>query len=86
MTNRLIDLMSDEQKKRRKPLTVAQLARDLGVSRQYIYEWLNDDLEFYSKAMIDRICDYFDVEPGDLIVREPKASEANPQPEPEPGG
>ena len=85
MTNRLIDLMSDWQKENRKPLTVTQLARELGVSRQEIYDWINDNLQYYSKDMIDKICDYFNCEPGDLIVRMPKQAEENER-QPEPGG
>lgn len=86
MTNRLIDLMSDWQKQHRKPLPVAKLARDLGVSRQHIYAWLNDELEAYPREMIDKICDYFNCEPGDLIVRAPKETEPEAEAELTPGG
>lgn len=86
MTNRLLDLMAEKQISDQRPVTVAQVARDLGMSRQAVYDWINDKVTTYPKDTIERMCRYFNCVPGDLIVLKKGNGEHQPQPELTPGG
>lgn len=82
MTNRLLELMAEKQIKEHRPITVTIMSREMGMSRQAIYDWINDDLTSYPKKTINQFCEYFDCNPGDLIIRTKEADE----PELEPAG
>ena len=69
MTNRLPALMAEKQLKENRVINVSVVARELGVSRQYLHKWVKDVFKGYDKEMIDRFCDYFNCEPGDIIIR-----------------
>lgn len=59
--------------KERGILSAYQLQHALALkSPTQAIQWFNDELSSISFATIDRLCEFFDCEPGDLFVREPE--------------
>lgn len=53
-------------------LTQVQLASAVGVRQATINDLENGNTRGDTLALIDKLCEVLGVEPGDLIVREPK--------------
>lgn len=69
--NRLIDLISEKQKRLQRRLEIKEIADATGVSRQAIYKWLNNDAESLYLKTVDAFCKYFECQVGDLLIYEP---------------
>ncbi len=69
MKNRLLVLMGEKQAKENRPINGAVVAREIGLTRQAINKWVNEDIKEFSADTIDRLCEYFDCEVGDLLYR-----------------
>jgi transcriptional regulator with XRE-family HTH domain len=78
--NRLFQLIKDKEKEIGKPLEIKQFAKDTGVSRQAIYQWLKGDAKIYHTKAINAFCDYFGVGVGDLLVHQPDKKPVNKEP------
>lgn len=50
-------------------LTVADLHRETGISRTLLYLMFNDELSRVDISSLDKICEFFDCEVSDLLVR-----------------
>ena len=48
-------------------ITRAQLARDTGVARAVLDRWYNDKVTSYDERVLGALCQYLDVQPGDLL-------------------
>ena len=78
MRNRLPVLMAEKQIKTNQIITAAVVARETGLSRQAIYKWIHGDVSEFREDIIERLCDYFECEVGDLLYIDRSGS---PQPE-----
>jgi DNA-binding Xre family transcriptional regulator len=40
-----------------------------GIAESAISAWMNNKVKYYDANTIDRLCEFYDCEPGDLIIR-----------------
>lgn len=69
--NRLFELIKTKELETGEPMEIKQFAKDTGVSRQAIYQWLKGDAKIYHTKAINAFCKYFGVGVGELIVYVP---------------
>ena len=70
--NRLIALIGEKQAKTNQPVTQADVARALGLSRQAINHWAQNTITSYPADTLDKMCKYFDCTVGDILIYEPE--------------
>ena len=72
MKHRLLDLIHEKEKALGRRLTIRQIAKGAEVSERLIYRWLDPDepTTRYDSVVIEKFCEYFGVEVGDLLVYE----------------
>jgi putative transcriptional regulator len=58
-----------EQEKR--VISQAEIAEFVGVSKQAVHLWLKDNAKSVRLDTLDKLCEFFNCEPGDLLVRVP---------------
>ena len=73
MKNRLLVLMGEKQAKENTAITAAKVAKEVGLSRQAISEWVNNNVRSFKAETLDALCQYFDCEVGDLLYRSDEA-------------
>ena len=75
MEHQLLKLIHKKEDEMGRRLTVRELAKGSGVSQKLIYRWLDPKIRVtrFDEKTITRFCNYFDVQPGDLLVYEPEA-------------
>jgi DNA-binding Xre family transcriptional regulator len=65
---RLVDLLADKMKREQRPISVAEVARQCGMSRQNADKWFQNKIKCPPLRTIALLCVYFDCTPSDLIV------------------
>lgn len=66
--NRLGDLLADKMKREQRPISIAEIARACGLSRQSAHKWVNNKIKSCRFETLAAFCEYFDCAPGDLII------------------
>ena len=72
---RLRELMGAQGRKIRRRVTYDLINRETGVSKNTLTRLANDRSDLVAIGTIDRLCAFFDCQPGDLFIYAP-ASEA----------
>ena len=54
-------------------LNVAQVARATGIHRNVVTRYYRDKVKQYDRDVITRLCHFFSVTPGELLVLAPKS-------------
>lgn len=67
LKNRLLYLVTEWERANNKRVSQAELARELGISYNALIRWLNNDVERFDAPIIERLCEHFGVEVGDLL-------------------
>jgi len=52
-------------------LSFRQVSAEAGVSTSTLHKMHKNKMSMVGVDVIDRLCEYFDIEPGDLIIRVP---------------
>ena len=47
-----------------------QIAKDVGIEPNTVYAWLDERIARVDLKLLDKWCKYFDVQTGDILVRE----------------
>lgn len=68
--NRIKKLIRDKGSREDRDIPVEEVATAVGMTRQGFYRWLRDDVENYNKVTLDRLCRYFQCQPGDILYFE----------------
>lgn len=66
---RLKELIADKQFKENRRVTLDEIANETGVHRTTLSKVANQRGYNASADIIDKLCTFFDVEVGDLVVR-----------------
>ena len=71
---RLREIMATKGRMDRTRISYDDIRSETGLSKTTLTRLANDRAERVALSVIDRLCDYFDCQPGDLFVhvREPK--------------
>jgi len=67
VNNRFGILLAEKQKKERRNISLSEVAEVTGVSRQALYKWENNKVNRFDVPVINAICKYFDIQPGELF-------------------
>jgi DNA-binding Xre family transcriptional regulator len=67
--NRILALMGELQAKKNVSVTQADVAQYVGMTPQAFSKWVNNDIRSYSVDVLDKLCEYFDCEVGDILYR-----------------
>jgi putative transcriptional regulator len=71
--NRLVALIGEKQAKTNQTLNASDVAEAVGLSRQAIHRWVHNDIKSYSADTLERLCQYFECQPGDILFYESDA-------------
>jgi transcriptional regulator with XRE-family HTH domain len=67
INNRFAVLLAEKQIKERRNIPLAEIAAATNVSRRALYAWENNSVHRFDEAVIDALCQYFGVQPGELF-------------------
>ena len=67
VNNRFAVLLAEKQVKERRNISLSEVAEMTGVSRQALYKWENNKVNRFDVPVINAICKYFDIQPGELF-------------------
>ena len=67
INNRFAVLLAEKQVKERRNIPLAEVAESTGVSRRALYAWENNDVHRFDDVVINALCRYFGIKPGDLF-------------------
>ncbi len=65
---RLRELMAEKGRRERRKITYQIIWAETGVSKNTLTRLANDRAGMVGISVIDRLCAYFDCQPGDLFV------------------
>ncbi len=65
---RLRELMAVKGQRERRKITYDDILTETGVSKNTLTRLANDRAAMVGISVIDRLCDYFECQPGDLFV------------------
>ncbi len=70
LRNKLLELMQERERKIGRRLKQHDIAQFAGVSDHTIINWIRNDVTKFDGQTIERLCDYFNCDVGDLLYFE----------------
>lgn len=67
VNNKFAILLAQKRVKERRNIPLTEVAEATGISRQALYKWENNSIERFETRVIDALCQYFGIEPGELF-------------------
>ena len=67
INNRFSLLLAEKRIREKRNISIAEVARDSGISRKTLLAWANNTVTRYDAPVLDALCRYFGVEPGSLL-------------------
>ncbi len=67
INNRFAVLLAEKRIKEKRNIPLAEVAEATGITRKTLYAWENNSVNRFDVPVIDAICKYFGVRPGDLF-------------------
>ena len=67
INNRFAVLLAEKQVKERRNIPLAEVAEATNISRRALYAWENNDVHRFDDVIINALCRYFGIKPGDLF-------------------
>ena len=77
INNRFGILLAQKRMAEKRKISLTEVHEQTGISRPTLQAWENNTVTRFDAHVIDAICQYFGVKPGDLFEYVP-----NPQPQP----
>ena len=75
INNRFGVLLAEKQKEERRNIPLAEVSENTGISRRALYAWENNTVSRFDVPVINALCKYFDVQPGELFEYVPDPPE-----------
>jgi len=79
---RLWELWGERRRAAKRPVTIWEIAQATGISRGTLSRLLNDPGYVTTTRVVDKLCEYFGCQPGDLLVHIPEKKPAPGQARP----
>jgi putative transcriptional regulator len=76
VNNRFAALLAEKRIKERRNISLQEVAQATGVSRQSLYKWENNSVNRFDVPVINALCQYFGIEPGQLFQYVPDEAPA----------
>jgi len=67
VNNRFAVLLAEKQIKERRNISLQEVAEETGIARQTLYKWENNSVNRFDTPIINALCQYFGVKPGELF-------------------
>ena len=67
INNRFAILLAEKRVKERHNISLQEVAKETGISRQALYKWENNKVNRFDVPVIDALCQYSGIEPGALF-------------------
>ncbi|NOH04678.1 MAG: helix-turn-helix transcriptional regulator [Chloroflexi bacterium] len=67
VNNRFGILLAEKRMKERRPISLSEIAEITGISRKTLYAWENNKVNRFDVPVINALCEYFGIEPGELF-------------------
>jgi DNA-binding Xre family transcriptional regulator len=67
LKNRLMILMIEKERQLGRRLTQLEVANEIGVTSQLMGRWMRNEVDRFDGPVIEKFCDYFQCEVGDLL-------------------
>ena len=67
INNKFAVLLAEKRVKERRNISLQEVAKATGISRQSLYAWENNKVNRFDVPVINAICQYFEIEPGALF-------------------
>lgn len=67
VNNRFGILLAEKRIKERRNISLAEIADEIGIARKTLYAWSNNKVNRFDVPVIDALCQYFGVKPGELF-------------------
>ncbi|NUM77656.1 helix-turn-helix transcriptional regulator [candidate division KSB1 bacterium] len=67
VNNRFGILLAEKRKNERRNISLSEVAEATGISRQALYKWENNSVNRFDVPVINAICQYFGIQPGELF-------------------
>lgn len=67
VNNRFAVLLAEKQIKERRNISLSEVSEATGISRKTLYAWENNKVNRFDVPVINALCHYFGVNPGDLF-------------------
>jgi putative transcriptional regulator len=67
VNNRFAALLAEKRIQERRNISLQEVAQATGVSRQSLYKWENNSVNRFDVPVINALCQYFGIEPGQLF-------------------
>lgn len=67
VNNRFAILLAEKRIKERRNISLQEVAEATGVSRRALYAWENNRVNRFDVPVINALCQYFGIEPGELF-------------------
>ena len=68
VVSKLPALIGEKQTRENRVISVATIAKETGIPKQTIYNWLNGDIRRFDADIIEGFCKYFGCDVGDLLT------------------
>lgn len=75
INNRFGVLLAEKQKEERRNIPLAEVSEKTGISRRALYAWENNTVSRFDVPVINALCKYFGVHPGELFEYVPDPPE-----------
>jgi putative transcriptional regulator len=75
VNNRFGILLAEKQKEERRNIPLAEVSDATGVSRRALYAWENNSVRRFDEPIINALCHYFGLSPGELFEYVPDLPE-----------
>lgn len=67
VNNRFAILLAEKQVKERRNISLQEVEKETGITRQALYKWKKNTLDRYEGRVINALCQYFSISPGELF-------------------
>jgi len=67
INNRFAVLLAEKQIKERRNMSLREIERETGISRQALHKWKNNTVTRFDVSVILALCKYFGIQPGELF-------------------
>lgn len=75
--NNLVKLMGEKQAKSGEIVNLMKVAAESGVRHNILTRWARQEITRFDAPVVERLCDYFNCEPGDLLYIERDKTKAS---------
>jgi putative transcriptional regulator len=67
INNKFGALLAEKRIRERRNISLSEVAEATGLTRPTLYAWQNNTVTKYDALIIDKLCQYFGIQPGELF-------------------